>query len=57
LSRAKLAQLVTSTEATTQGIEVLAERGKAIRERRDAAIKATESGGDDVLVIATETPL
>jgi hypothetical protein len=38
LSRAKLAQLVTSTEATTQGTEVLAKRGKSIRERRDAAV-------------------
>jgi len=46
LSRVQLAALVTSTEATTQGIEVSAARGKEIRERRDAAINAAEASND-----------
>jgi hypothetical protein len=42
LSRAKLAALVTSTEVASEGLAELAERGKAIRERRDAALKAAK---------------
>jgi hypothetical protein len=43
LSRARLAAIVTSTEATTQGLDVLAERGRAIRQRRDAALQPPDT--------------
>jgi hypothetical protein len=42
LSRARLAQIVTTTEATSAGIEQLAERGQAIRKRRQMAIESDE---------------
>jgi hypothetical protein len=48
LSRAKLANLVTSTEATSEGMTQLVERGRLIREKRDAALQAAEDKDDDV---------
>ena len=55
LSRAKLAALVSSTEATNQGLDALAEKGRAIREKRNA-VTAPEADSDHV-VDATETVL
>ena len=47
LSRARLAAIVTSTEATTAGIADLAERGKAIRARRALEANEKDSADDD----------
>jgi hypothetical protein len=47
LSRAKLAAIVASTEATSEGLTQLAERGHAIRERRDATLQAAENEAED----------
>ena len=46
LSRAKLAALVTSTEATSEGMAQLIDRGRLIREKRDA-MKAAEEELDE----------
>ena len=43
LSRAKVAALVTSTEATSEGLTQLAERGKAIRARRATELQKDTS--------------
>jgi hypothetical protein len=48
LSRAKLAALVTSTEATSEGLAQPADKGRAIRERAQAALKDAEMAVDEV---------
>jgi hypothetical protein len=43
LARARLASLTATTEATNAGLQDLAERGRAIRQRRDAALLASDT--------------
>ncbi len=51
LSRARLASLTATTEATSEGLAQLAERGRAIRQRREASlqlVKDDDNEADDV---------
>lgn len=47
VSRARLAAIVSSTEATNAGLDALAERGRAARERREAELKAADTEAPD----------
>ncbi len=47
LSRAKLSQITTNTEATAAGLQSLEEQGRLIREKREAEFRQAESKADD----------
>ena len=56
-AKAQIQALTASTESSLAGLAQLAQRGQAIRERRDAALNAADTPSDDASSEATETPL